>query len=74
MAAHAPVAEDRPEPAVGAILLPLFAVALIVAVVVISLVIALPGMVTLIAAMATVIGFTAGIVVILGRLIGPEDH
>jgi hypothetical protein len=41
---------------------------------VISLVIALPGTVTLIAAMTTVIGFTAGIVVILGRLIGPEEH
>lgn len=74
MAAHAPIHDDRPESALGAVLLPIFAVALIPAVVVISLVIALPGMVTLIAAMATVIAFTAGIVAILGRLIRPEEH
>ena len=65
---------DVPEPVTGAALLPVFAAALIVAVVVISLVIAFPTTVTLAAAMATVIGFTAGLLVYLGRLIGPDEH
>ena len=63
---------ESAEPTVGAALLPIFAAALIVAVVVIGLVIAYPGTVLLVIAVATVIGFAAGIVALLARLIGPE--
>lgn len=33
-----------------------------------------PSTVTLIVALGSVIGFGAGIVALLGRLIGPEEH
>jgi len=33
-----------------------------------------PITITLVVALASVIGFAAGIVVVLGRLIGPEHH
>jgi len=72
MAAH--VDHPAPEPTSGAALLPLFAFATIIAVIVIALVIAYPGIVTLSAAMLTVIGFAAGIVAMLSRLIGPDAH
>jgi hypothetical protein len=74
MAAHAPIRDDAPESPIGAVLLPLFAVATIIAVVVISLVIAFPGTVTLLASLGTVIAGAAGLVWALGRLIGPEEH
>ncbi len=35
---------------------------------------AAPSVIALILALATVIGFAAGIAVLLGRLIGPEEH
>ncbi|MET0768834.1 MAG: hypothetical protein ABW081_02920 [Solirubrobacteraceae bacterium] len=72
MAAH--VDEHTSEPATGAGLLPIFAIAVVVATVAICAVIAVPGTVTLVVALASVIGFGAGIVALLGRLIGPEDH
>jgi hypothetical protein len=37
-------------------------------------VIAFPGAVTLVLAMAAVLGFTVGIVTLLSRLIGPGSH
>ena len=72
MTAH--VDEHTTEPATGAGLLPIFAIAVVVATIAICAVVAAPGTVTLIVALAAVIGFGAGIVALLSRLIGPEDH
>lgn len=58
----------------GAGLLPLFSLAVVVATVVIALVVVEPTMVTMVVALASVIGFAAGLVVLLGRLIGPDEH
>jgi hypothetical protein len=55
-------------------LLPIFALAVVVATVAISAVVAAPGTFTLILALSTVVGFAAGLVALLGRLIGPEQH
>ena len=72
MAAHA---EDHtPESTAGAGLLPIFALAVVVATVVIAFVVVAPSTVAMIVALATVIGFGAGIVALLSRLIGPEEH
>jgi len=73
MSAHATPDDELREPA-GAVLLPMFTIALVVAVVVIALVIAYPSLVALVAAMTTVVGFTAGIVLVLSHLIGPDEH
>jgi hypothetical protein len=54
-------------------LMPIFGIATIIATVAICLVIAFPSVVTLVVALATVIGFATGIVALLGRVIGPED-
>ena len=72
MAAHND--HHTPEPASGAGLLPVFAIAVIVATAAICLVVAAPSTVALIVALGAVIGFGAGIVALLSRLIGPEDH
>ena len=72
MAAHV----DPPhatEP-VGAALLPIFALATVIATIVIAAVVAYPSTAALIGALATVIGFAAGLVALLGRLIGPDEH
>jgi hypothetical protein len=71
---HAPAPDDAPESPIGAVLLPLFALATIIGVVVIAVVIAFPGTITLLAALATVVGGAAGIVWLLDRVIGPEEH
>ena len=73
MAAHAPE-QPMHEQDRGAGLLPLFALAVVVATVAICAVVAAPSMVTVIVALATVIGFAAGLAALLGRLIGPEQH
>ncbi len=69
-----PTSTDTPESAAGAGLLPVFALAVVLATVAICAVVAAPGTITLIAALAAVIGFGTGIVALLSRLIGPEDH
>jgi hypothetical protein len=69
MAAHTDPAPDS-----GAGLLPIFAVAVVVATIAICFVVASPSTVALIVALGSVIGFGAGIVALLSRLIGPEDH
>jgi hypothetical protein len=55
-------------------LMPIFGVATIIGIVVICLMLAYPSTLTAGAALATVIGFAAALVALLGRLIGPEDH
>jgi hypothetical protein len=55
-------------------LLPIFALAVVIATVAISAVVAAPGTFTLILALSTVVGFAAGLVALLSRLIGPEQH
>jgi hypothetical protein len=72
MAAHAD--HDVPEPTSGAALLPIFAIATVVAIVVICVVVAAPSTAAVIVALATVIGFAAGIAAMLSRLIGPDGH
>ena len=72
MVAHTTQEHTPPEPTAGAALLPLFALALVAAVIAIGLVIAYPGAVTLVVAMTAVLGLTVGIVTVLGRLIGPD--
>jgi hypothetical protein len=74
MVAHAAQEPTPPEPTAGVALLPLFALALVAAVIAIGLVIAYPGALTLVIAMTAVLGLTIGIVALLGRLIGPEQH
>ena len=72
MAAHA---EDHTTASTaGAGLLPIFALAVVVATVVIAFVVVAPSTVAMIVALATVIGFGAGIVALLSRLIGPEEY
>ena len=61
------------ESPVGTALLPIFAIAIVIATTAICVVIAVPSTISLIVALATVIGFAAGIVALLGRLIGPLD-
>ena len=53
---------------------PIFALAIVAAVIAIAFVIAYPGVVTLLIAMSAVLGFTVGIDLLLARLIGPEHH
>lgn len=73
MAAHA-TDQHAPEPTEGAALLPIFAIAIVVATIAICFVVAAPSTVAMLIALSTVIAFAAGIVVLLSRLIGPEDH
>ena len=72
MAAHTD--HDMPEPATGAALLPIFEIATVIAIGAICVVVAAPSVVATVVALATVIGFGAGIVALLGRLIGPDEH
>jgi hypothetical protein len=72
MAAH--VDHPAPKPTAGSALLPVFALAVVIATVAIGFVIAAPSTVTLVIALASVIGFAALIVAVLSRLIGPEEH
>ena len=65
---------NPPESAIGTMLMPIFGIATIIGIVVICLMLAYPSTVTAVAALATVIGFAAALVALLGRLIGPEDH
>ena len=66
----APPTEAQPTPEFP--LLAIFAALIVVSVVVISLVIAMPSMVTLVAALGTVIAFAVAITWMLARIIGPE--
>jgi len=66
--------ETATEPSSGATLLPVFAIATVIAVVAICVVVAAPSIYATVIALATVIGFAAAIAVLLGRLIGPEEH
>jgi hypothetical protein len=68
MAAHAD--HHTPEPTAGAALLPIFAIAVVVATIAICFVVAAPSTI----ALSSVIGFAAGIVALLSRLIGPDEH
>ena len=72
MAAH--VDHHEPEHTAGAALLPIFAIAVVVATIAICVVVAAPSTGAMVVALSTVIGFAATIVVVLSRLIGPEDH
>jgi hypothetical protein len=72
MAAHAD--HHTPEPTAGAALLPIFAIAVVVATIAICFVVAAPSTIALIVALSSVIGFAAGIVALLSRLIGPDEH
>jgi hypothetical protein len=62
------------ESPVGAALLPVFAIATVIATIAICVVVAAASTVAVVVALGTVIGFAAAIVVLLGRLIGPQDH
>jgi len=64
----------QPDTPSGTLLMPIFGLATIIGIVVICLMLAFPSTLTLIAALATVIAFASGLVTLLGRLIGPEDH
>ena len=72
MAAH-PAPAPEPTPAPEFPLLAVFAGLIVVAMVPISLMIAAPSTVTLVAALATVAGFAVAITALLARMIGPED-
>jgi hypothetical protein len=73
MTAHA--TEHRaPEPTTGAAVLPIFAIATVIATIAICVVVAAPSIVALVVALTTTIAFATGLVFLLSRLIGPEDH
>lgn len=67
---HAPAPEPTPAPEFP--LLAIFAGLIVVAMVPISLMIAAPSIVTLVAALVTVAGFAIAVTVLLARMIGPE--
>jgi hypothetical protein len=69
-ALSSPPTEPQPTPEFP--LLAIFAALIVVAVVAISLLIAMPSMVTLIAALGTVIAFAVAITWMLARIIGPH--
>ena len=69
MAAHT---DQAPESGAG--LLPIFAIAVVAAMIAICVVVVSPSTFAVIVALGSVIGFGAGIVALLSRLIGPEDH
>ena len=71
MAVH-PAPSHEPTPAPESPLLAIFAALIIVAIVPIALVIASPSTLTLIVALATVIGFAILVTWLLSRMIGPE--
>ena len=62
----------EPQPTPESPLLAVFAALIVVAVVAISVMIAMPSMVTLIAALGTVIAFAVAVTWMLARVIGPE--
>ena len=75
MAAHVHIdAHETTEPIAGALLLPIFAIAVVIATVAICVVVAAPSWIAMIVALATVIGFAGVIVALLGRVIGPDEH
>jgi hypothetical protein len=74
LAHTAHIDDPTPDSSTGAALLPIFAIAVIVATIAICFVVAAPSTASVIVALAAVIGFGAGIVAVLSRLIGPEDH
>jgi hypothetical protein len=71
MAAHPAPAPESQNTAESP-LLAVFALLIVVAIVPIGLVIAMPSMVTLIAALGTVIAFAVVVTWMLARIIGPE--
>ena len=64
----------RPEHVAGPALLPIFALATVIATIAIAAVVAYPSTFAAAAALATVIAFGCGIAVLLGRVIGPDEH
>ncbi len=73
MAVHTPHLQSR-EPVRGGALLPIFTVALLVAILPIVLVGVHPTVVTLVAALGTIIAFAIGLIALVGRMIGPDQH
>jgi hypothetical protein len=66
--------QEISDPTSGAALLPIFAIATVIAIIAICVVVAAPSVIAMIVALATVIGFAAGIAALLSHLIGPEAH
>ena len=73
MAAHA-TDHHTSEPTAGAALLPIFALATVIATIVIAVVVAYPSTLAMVIALGTVIVFASGLVAVLGRLIGPDEY
>ena len=73
MVAHA-TDHHPPQPTSGAALLPIFALATVIATIVIAFVVAYPSTVAAVLALATVVGFASGLVALLSRVIGPGAH
>jgi hypothetical protein len=73
MAAHA-TDHHSAEATSGAALLPIFALATVIATIVIAFVVAYPSAIAAIIALATVVGFASGLVALLSRVIGPGAH
>jgi hypothetical protein len=62
-----------PEHAAGPALLPIFALATVIATIAIAAVVAYPTTFGVVAALTVVIGFGCVIVAVLGRIIGPDE-
>lgn len=58
----------------GSALLPVFALATVIATIAIAAVVAYPTTFAAVAALTIVIGFGCAIVALLGRIIGPDEH
>jgi hypothetical protein len=67
-----PTPPTEPQPAPESPLLAIFAALIVIAVVAISLMIAMPSIGTLILALGTVIAFAIAVTWMLARIIGPE--
>ncbi len=58
----------------GGALLPIFTIAFLLAMIPIVAVVASSSVLALVIALAVIIAFTGGLIVLLGRMIGPEEH
>jgi len=73
MATHVEPTHTR-EPIDGGVMLPAFAAALIVGIVVIALMLAAPSTVMAVVALATLLALTGAVVALVSRVMGPEEH
>ncbi len=58
----------------GGALLPIFTAAFLLAMIPIVIVVASGSVLAVVIALAVIVAFTGGLIVLLGRMIGPDEH